>query len=407
MNGLQDLQDKLFLDIQNIIQDLSEINSLETLLQDDYLIRELAEKAAFLKLSQSFDLNNLINIKEVKVPSSEILEEKPLATTEEYITNNNNVEVEPENIELEEPEIEVQSQQEQLIQDNIIEGALDDIEDEELLNVDDNLDLSDNEMFKDDIEEELEVEKISPLEEILPEAEEIIQDEKLATHTFEAQEESQFSFAMEKQNTTKPEVVEEVKDHFISEISISEASKSETDQRISEKEQAFLELEARRKQIIEETQQHEISENEIKNDAEEDHDIKSTDEANLADKKIKLSNIKGVSKTLFDDDLPENSPEEKLSDSGSLARNNRPTSYMEAPKPKQEFRLDLNDKIAFTQHLFNNSQMDLNHVVNRLNSFDNLEQAKEFLSDLYYQKNWEKVDGYAQRLWILVENKFL
>lgn len=406
MNGLQDLQDKLFLDIQNIIQDLSEINSLETLLQDDYLIRELAEKAAFLKLSQSFDLSNLINTKEEKTHPSEILEEKPLAIAEENIEDSSNAEVEQEITVLQNQEALVESHQEQLSVENITEETLDNNEEEEVINEDDNLDLSDNEMFKDDIEEELEVEKISPLEEILPEAEEIIQDEKLATHTFEAQEESQFSFAMEKQHVAESEIIEEVKEHFISEISISEDSKSTTDQRISEKEQAFLELEARRKQIIESNQHQEKSADSINTD--DANDVEATEESLLADKKIKLSNIKGVSKTLFDEEHPESLQEEnKSSDSGSLARNNRPTNYMEAPKPKQEFRLDLNDKIAFTQHLFNNSQMDLNHVINRLNSFENLDDAKEFLSDLYYQKNWEKVDGYAQRLWVLVENKFL
>ena len=36
-----------------------------------------------------------------------------------------------------------------------------------------------------------------------------------------------------------------------------------------------------------------------------------------------------------------------------------------------------------------------------------LEQAKEYLSEVYYEKGWEKVDEYAQRLWSLVENKFM
>jgi hypothetical protein len=30
-----------------------------------------------------------------------------------------------------------------------------------------------------------------------------------------------------------------------------------------------------------------------------------------------------------------------------------------------------------------------------------------YLSEVYYDKGWEKVDEYAQRLWSLVENKFL
>ncbi|WOC52250.1 hypothetical protein BPO_1603 [Bergeyella porcorum] len=74
---------------------------------------------------------------------------------------------------------------------------------------------------------------------------------------------------------------------------------------------------------------------------------------------------------------------------------------------KTPFKLDLNDRIAFSKMLFGGSQMELNEVVNQLNHFETLDEAKEFLSDMYYEKDWEKVDEYAQRLWILVENKFM
>ncbi len=57
--------------------------------------------------------------------------------------------------------------------------------------------------------------------------------------------------------------------------------------------------------------------------------------------------------------------------------------------------------------LFGGSQTDLNNAVAELNRCRNLEEAKEYLSDLYYERKWNKVDEYAQRLWILVENKFL
>ena len=80
---------------------------------------------------------------------------------------------------------------------------------------------------------------------------------------------------------------------------------------------------------------------------------------------------------------------------------------MEAAKQKPEFRLDLNDRMAFTKMLFAGSQSALNDAVTQLNQCRNIDEAKEFLSDLYYARKWEKVDEYAQRLWILVENKFL
>lgn len=132
--------------------------------------------------------------------------------------------------------------------------------------------------------------------------------------------------------------------------------------------------------------------------------------------KIKLANIRGLKsiQTLFDDDpLERETPHEKVEipvvkeDTGSLIKTNIPTQFMEAEKPRPEFRLDLNDRIAFTKVLFNGSQSDLNTSISELNKCKDIEEAKEFLSELYYDRKWEKVDEYAQRLWVLVENKFL
>ncbi|WP_346983648.1 hypothetical protein [Chryseobacterium sp. POE27] len=132
------------------------------------------------------------------------------------------------------------------------------------------------------------------------------------------------------------------------------------------------------------------------------------------EKKIKLAHIKGLKtvQSLFDDDhlerdVPVEKAVEKKADKGGILKTNIPTDFMEAEKKKPEFKLDLNDRIAFTKTLFGGSQSELNETVNNLNSFRTLEEAKEYLSDLYYSKKWNKVDEYAQRLWILVENKFL
>lgn len=139
-------------------------------------------------------------------------------------------------------------------------------------------------------------------------------------------------------------------------------------------------------------------------------------EAYRQEKKIRLANIRGLRsiQTLFDDDplekeISQQPIEEPVikEDSGSLLKNNIPTDYMEAEKQRPEFRLDLNDRLAFTKVLFGGSQTDLNAAVSELNRCKNLEEAKQFLSDLYYDKKWDRVDEYAQRLWILVENKFI
>ena len=120
--------------------------------------------------------------------------------------------------------------------------------------------------------------------------------------------------------------------------------------------------------------------------------------------RIKLANIKGLKRveSLFDDDPLEKEEHE----SGSLLKTNVSTDFMEAEKEKPIFKLDLNDRIAFTKMLFDGSQTELNETVNKLNSFKSLHEAKEYLSEVYYQKKWKNADEYAQRLWNLVENKF-
>lgn len=122
------------------------------------------------------------------------------------------------------------------------------------------------------------------------------------------------------------------------------------------------------------------------------------------EKKLKLAHIKALKSvpSLFDPlqaieqpSLAENSPEGN-------------TYEVEVPNKVQRsaFKLDLNDRIAFTKILFDGSQSSLNEAVSKLNTFQTLEEAKEYLSELYYELDWGKSDEYAQRLWSLVENKF-
>lgn len=117
---------------------------------------------------------------------------------------------------------------------------------------------------------------------------------------------------------------------------------------------------------------------------------------NTSEKKIKLANIRGLKpQSLFDEEtlhqleIPKEEPKAEI------------------PKPRAEFRLDLNDRMAFTKVLFDGSQLELSETIRTLNTFETLDEAKEYLSDMYYDRGWDKVDEYAQRLWILVESKFL
>ena len=126
------------------------------------------------------------------------------------------------------------------------------------------------------------------------------------------------------------------------------------------------------------------------------------------EKKFRLGKIKGLGivKSLFDDDFLEEKPIEKPIEK-PVHNSNMAIDFMEAEKQKQDFRIDLNDKVAFTKLLFKGDEDELRSTINQLNSYKTLDEAKEYLSELYYTKEWKNVDDYAQRLWVLVENKFI
>ena len=171
---------------------------------------------------------------------------------------------------------------------------------------------------------------------------------------------------------------------------------------IAQKEKELEESEVRRRQIVE-ISKHEPQKVEQAEELPPVHDTP----LQQAEKKFKLAHIKGLNvvKQIFDNDPLEQ--EEVQPDQGSILKTNIQTDFMEAERRKPEFRLDLNDKVAFTKSLFNGNADELTAAITKLNSFKNLEDAKNYLSELYHERNWAKSDEYAQRLWSLVENKFM
>lgn len=78
-------------------------------------------------------------------------------------------------------------------------------------------------------------------------------------------------------------------------------------------------------------------------------------------------------------------------------------------KINQQFiAVDLNDRIAFVKHLFDNSQEDFNRVLSQLNSFENEIEAKDFLlTQVKPDYSWEGKELYEARLLFLIERKFM
>ena len=355
MQNFRDIQEKVFNDCRKIIAELGAADTKEDLLLLEDRVFDLEDLLNFLRVSNVYEMNDREE-PEVKPIDNEHTSIENSASDdtgihdlyiaeEEVIFNNELNEI--DDAEIHHPE----SHETELEEEAVFNNELNEIDNDEIVISDDETQpLTDGEIADEEVE---------AIEQIL---------ESQKTEDGSALHEKDLNLALEtesKNDENRGRIVEFTKEDF----------------------------EAQRTEKLEEL-----------NEIAEDLQQKTT-----AEHKFKLANIKGLKKveSLFDDDPLEHLEEEQpVKSTGSLLKSNIPTDYMEAEKPKPEFKLDLNDKIAFSKMLFGGSQVEMNNTVNTLNSFSTLDEAKEYLSDLYYQKKWDKVDEYAQRLWSLVENKF-
>ena len=386
MQNWRESYDRVFEEMKNLLSELSKSDTYEDILMKENEINQLYQKFSFLKVSQNFEFSST-EIEPLQIIENQLTNsDSNLISVEDFEEENKVAEIVVEETEIHDifddvPEVEeVHSFEEIDAQEDLVEETV--LENEPVNEIDE----VQNEEQIDEVISEIST-PLNVIEDIINESEETIETQtpeeillEEPTEKLEPMQDSQFSFAMEKEQP------------------IAEVSNDDYEARLAEKEAKLKELEENRRKIVEFSKEN------------TQKVYESQTQAESHDKKFKLAHIKGlkIAKSLFDDDhLEEEEKPVPVQTSGSLLKNNVPTDYMEAPKPKPEFKLDLNDRIAFSQYLFNGSQSELNQVVSILNSFNSLEKAKEFLSDIYYERDWKKVDNYAQRLWTLVENRFL
>ncbi|MCD9854315.1 hypothetical protein LUD75_06340 [Epilithonimonas sp. JDS] len=449
MQNLQHPYEEIFGEIKILLAELSNSDSYENLLTKENQLNQLYQKFSFLKISNEFGFSPTTNESLEVTENQETNLDSNLNSVEEFEDENKvaeiivaetevhdifddvpeveevhsfkeideqehsqaNVVEEVSNfakIESQENEVEEEFQSEEIsvLEDESVEevSSFSEIDSKENELVEEVSNFAEIDSEEEKIEEEIhsensqfvENESVSNFDEINSEenkVEEQVEENEFvseieenllqdSSQKLEPMQDSQFSFAMNKEEIQAPK-------------------EENYEERLAEKEAKLKELEENRRKIVE------LSKNAVPQEKPR-QDYETQDEH--PDKKFRLANIKGlkVAKSLFDDDhLEDMEQHQPKQESGSLLKNNVPTDYMEAPKPKPEFKLDLNDRIAFSQHLFDGSQSELNQVVTVLNSFTSLDKAQEFLSDIYYERDWKKVDSYAQRLWTLVENRFL
>ncbi|RXR18940.1 hypothetical protein EQG63_05710 [Flavobacterium amnicola] len=70
--------------------------------------------------------------------------------------------------------------------------------------------------------------------------------------------------------------------------------------------------------------------------------------------------------------------------------------------------LTLNDRVAFEKNLFDGSTEDLNRVISQIATFDNFEDAKNFIDEMVKPdyNEWEGKEEFASRFMEFVESKF-
>ncbi|WP_289037511.1 hypothetical protein [uncultured Zobellia sp.] len=74
----------------------------------------------------------------------------------------------------------------------------------------------------------------------------------------------------------------------------------------------------------------------------------------------------------------------------------------------KELKIDLNNRLAFVKHLFNDSMEDYNRVLSQLNTIDSEERSISFIENMVKPdyNNWSGKEEYAERFMQFIERKF-
>lgn len=443
MQNIQDLNDKVFFESKNIIRILEKINTVDELISKQNLINELSERVSFLKILKDkvqYYSNSELQFSDENLSFSlnqgdTILPSFSHEVTEEEAIFNNQLNEIDENSDLSN-ENNAHFSNLGLEEEAIFNNQLNEIEEEEdfsdenhdLLSFVDEERILENAEPEDDEDEEIESEvsnEIQTLDNVIFEENNFNKYSENEILNIDSENSS-----IEEENDIEEN--DDLENEEDQEQYISESFSDQHDEIITENsnvENILSEIKKDIEQPREMTSEefwgsHPDSENieieekqaiisELNTDISlEDHHPENS-EAYQEEKKIRLSHIKGINSTSTTSEENEKKSlnnEVEVSSSATEDANKQPqvaTQQDGGEKKKPEFRLDLNDRMAFTKMLFGGSQSELNYAVFELNNCKNIEEAKEYLSDLYYAKDWGKADEYAQRLWVLVENKFL
>ncbi|KUY15801.1 hypothetical protein BAZ12_07570 [Elizabethkingia miricola] len=386
MQNSHDIQDRILEDVKKIASDIASVESTAGLITNYQKVQELYEKVAFLKMLEveSIDIHQRKNELEAMIEAnpthdkSEEALEKEREVEAEFEEDLNKDEASTEIAEITDEEIPAEKVNAVIPKtENIIEN--DYSEEEEYVNT---LEEDQHEAPEEIVTKEEQTEPVAETEEISEESKEdvsITETEAEPVIMGETISVSSSPTAAEKEEgVNETETVEET-------VSTEEEHADEEKEVAKEPEYQIKELFVR-----------------------EEEGSEHLDEE--AAHKVKLASIKGlkpISREEITNITENNEVPEKVNEYVNTEENTAfiPTNANTSVQTGQ-FRLDLNDRMAFLKKLFNNDEVEMKYVLERLNEARTLDDAKEYLSDLYYDRDWKPVDEYAQRLWSLVESRF-
>ncbi|WP_407482485.1 hypothetical protein [Elizabethkingia meningoseptica] len=381
MQNSHDVKGRILEEVKKLASDIASVQSTVGLITNYQKVQSLYEKVAFLKIltEESIDIHQRKNELEAMIEAnpthdkSEEALEKEREVRAAYEADEANDEAPEEISEItHEEEVPIASEEKEnvivLKTENIIEN--------------------------DHSEEE---DYVNTLEENQPEAirEEAKQPEEIIASVQEEPVAESEEYKTEATETTVDTAIAEEEEE---ETEISEDGNHEEVKSVSEKVEETIE----QPETTAEIKEPEIYTEELF--APEPSEIHKMTEEELASHKVKLASIKGL-KPIIREQIAEEKP---ATEESIKAGDNAAFTPMNASASVQvgQFRLDLNDRMAFLKKLFNNDDGEMKIVLEKLNEFQTLDEAKEFLSDIYYDKDWKSADEYAQRLWSLVESRF-
>ena len=126
---------------------------------------------------------------------------------------------------------------------------------------------------------------------------------------------------------------------------------------------------------------------------------------------VKVQQIENIPTTIVIETPKEVDSEEKVTASipQETPEHIEPKIVSLNEKLAKGINIDLNDRIAFTKHLFGNSSEDYNRVLNQLITFDTFYETRDFILDMVKPdyNNWEGKEDYEERFMDIIEKKFL